>query len=129
MSTGPKCNAKLAKVNLQEHVRAHDNFSSQNKFLPSNFLYSLDTQKPHLEGAGSERCIAVAVCVIFIASLAGDFLWGAGGGGSVQSMILVLQIFPVLGLFMCKRDTNAVCFLVHFLIVHCISTRNIHSNG
>ncbi|KAJ8452816.1 hypothetical protein Cgig2_014579 [Carnegiea gigantea] len=61
MTTRPKCNVKLPKVNLQEHIRAHDNFSNQNKFLPSNFLYSLDTQKPRREGADYERYIAVTM--------------------------------------------------------------------
>jgi len=64
MTTRPKCNVKLPKVNLQEHIRAHDNFSNQNKLLPSNFLYSLDTQKPRLEGADYERYIAVTMIIL-----------------------------------------------------------------
>ncbi|XP_052206048.1 ATP-dependent DNA helicase Q-like 4A [Diospyros lotus] len=34
------------KVNWLQHANAHDSFSNQNKFLSSNFLYSLATQKP-----------------------------------------------------------------------------------
>ncbi|KAF5733498.1 putative DNA helicase hus2 [Tripterygium wilfordii] len=36
----------LPKVNWLQHANALENFTSQNKFLSSNFLYSLETQKP-----------------------------------------------------------------------------------
>ncbi|GLT86281.1 hypothetical protein SLE2022_044270 [Rubroshorea leprosula] len=41
---------KVPKVNLSQHVEAHNNFSGQGKFLVSKFLYSLETQKPRREG-------------------------------------------------------------------------------
>lgn len=37
---------KLPKVNWTEHATAHDNFSRQDKFLSSNILFSLPTQRP-----------------------------------------------------------------------------------
>lgn len=43
---GLKCNDKIPKFNWLQHANAHDNFSSQAKFLTSNFLYSLPTHKP-----------------------------------------------------------------------------------
>nr|XP_023897078.1 ATP-dependent DNA helicase Q-like 4A [Quercus suber]POF20969.1 atp-dependent dna helicase q-like 4a [Quercus suber] len=46
-----KCDDNLPKVNLSQHANAHDNFLSQNKFLSSNFLFSLSSQKPGAEGA------------------------------------------------------------------------------
>lgn len=52
---GYKCNDKLPRVNWLQHASAHDNFSSQEKFLTSNFLFSLEAQKPHTEGAMSAR--------------------------------------------------------------------------
>ncbi|KAL0013198.1 hypothetical protein SO802_000267 [Lithocarpus litseifolius] len=48
---GLKCDDNLPKVNLSQHANAHDNFLSQNKFLSSNFLFSLSSQKPGAEGA------------------------------------------------------------------------------
>ncbi|KAK6240973.1 hypothetical protein SCA6_006362 [Theobroma cacao] len=44
-----KMNDKLPKINWLSHVDAHDNFSCQKKFLSSNFLCSLETQKPCTE--------------------------------------------------------------------------------
>ncbi|KAH9619809.1 hypothetical protein KSS87_015581 [Heliosperma pusillum] len=43
---GTKFDKKQPKVNLNEHVRALNNFSTQDNFLSSNFLFSLPTQKP-----------------------------------------------------------------------------------
>ncbi|XP_015878953.3 ATP-dependent DNA helicase Q-like 4A isoform X1 [Ziziphus jujuba] len=37
------------KVNWSEHFKKHNEFLNQNKFLTSNFLYSLPTQKPKPE--------------------------------------------------------------------------------
>ncbi|XP_041012179.1 ATP-dependent DNA helicase Q-like 4A [Juglans microcarpa x Juglans regia] len=47
---GFKYNDKLLKVNWSQHANAHENFSCQNKFLSSNFLFSLSSQKPCAEG-------------------------------------------------------------------------------
>lgn len=41
------------KFNLSEHVKVHNNFSSQEKFLSSNFLFSLSCQKPQVEAVGA----------------------------------------------------------------------------
>ncbi|XP_057978261.1 ATP-dependent DNA helicase Q-like 4A isoform X2 [Malania oleifera] len=50
-------NDKLPKVNWLQHANAHGNFADQNKFLSSNFLFSLPTQKPRAEGpARSMAC-------------------------------------------------------------------------
>ncbi|XP_074275910.1 ATP-dependent DNA helicase Q-like 4A isoform X2 [Silene latifolia] len=46
LMSGTKLDKKQPKVNLNEHVRALNNFSTQDKFLSSNFLFSLPTQKP-----------------------------------------------------------------------------------
>lgn len=37
------------KVNWEQHATALEKFSCQYKFLSSNFLFSLPTQKPHPE--------------------------------------------------------------------------------
>ncbi|KAJ4717333.1 DNA helicase, ATP-dependent [Melia azedarach] len=58
---GYKCNDKLPRVNWLQHASAHDNFSSQEKFLTSNFLFSLEAQKPHTEGAMSARLMACQI--------------------------------------------------------------------
>ncbi|XP_012071305.1 ATP-dependent DNA helicase Q-like 4A isoform X1 [Jatropha curcas] len=50
-----KCDEKLPKLNWSQHVNAHDNFSSQKKFLSSNFLFSLESQKRHIEGSMAIR--------------------------------------------------------------------------
>ncbi|XP_002530679.2 ATP-dependent DNA helicase Q-like 4A isoform X1 [Ricinus communis] len=52
---GFKCDEKLPKINWSQHDKAHDNFSCQKKFLSSNFLYSLENQKPHSEGVMAMR--------------------------------------------------------------------------
>lgn len=57
-SGGFKCDEKLPKVNWSQHAKANDNFLCQNKFLSSNFRYSLPTQKPSTEGAMSVRAMA-----------------------------------------------------------------------
>ncbi|KAL5562840.1 hypothetical protein UlMin_032587 [Ulmus minor] len=41
---------QLPKVNWEQHVEAHDQFLNQKKFLISNFLFSLPTQKPTVQG-------------------------------------------------------------------------------
>ncbi|KAI4296227.1 hypothetical protein L6164_036202 [Bauhinia variegata] len=45
-SKGVTGDDKFPKVNWLQHASAHDNFSCQNKFLSSNFLFALPTQKP-----------------------------------------------------------------------------------
>ncbi|XP_077238725.1 DNA helicase (RECQl4A) isoform X2 [Tasmannia lanceolata] len=55
------CDGKSPKVNWLHHVDALENFSCQNKFLSSNFHFSLSTQKPFAEGVGHSRSMA---CVI-----------------------------------------------------------------
>ncbi|KAI9103562.1 hypothetical protein K1719_023185 [Acacia pycnantha] len=47
----------LPKVNWLDHASAHENFSRQNRFLTSNFLFSLPTQKP---------CSGEALCGRFV---------------------------------------------------------------
>ncbi|XP_057464955.1 ATP-dependent DNA helicase Q-like 4A isoform X2 [Actinidia eriantha] len=58
---GSKCGDKPPKVNLLQHVNAHDSFSMQNKFLSSNFLYSLPTQKRNSEVSARARLMACRV--------------------------------------------------------------------
>ncbi|PPD89854.1 hypothetical protein GOBAR_DD13201 [Gossypium barbadense] len=41
-----KCYDKLPKVNWLQHFDAHDKFARQKKFLCTNFLFSLEGQKP-----------------------------------------------------------------------------------
>lgn len=55
---GRKSSEKAPKVNWLEHAKALDNFSNQNKFLNSNFLYSLATQKPGTGEPASARLMA-----------------------------------------------------------------------
>ncbi|XP_062077326.1 ATP-dependent DNA helicase Q-like 4A isoform X2 [Humulus lupulus] len=52
---------QLPKVNWSQHVEAHDNFLNQKKFLSSNFLYSLPTQKPRNESQ-DPMAIRLAAC-------------------------------------------------------------------
>ncbi|KAM6581019.1 hypothetical protein CsatA_004793 [Cannabis sativa] len=52
---------QLPKVNWLQHVEAHDNFLNQKKFLSSNFLYSLPTQKPPNESQ-DPMAIRLAAC-------------------------------------------------------------------
>ncbi|CBI29757.3 unnamed protein product, partial [Vitis vinifera] len=46
LGEGFKSDEKCPKVNWSQHANAHDNFLSPNKFLGSNFLFSLLTQRP-----------------------------------------------------------------------------------
>lgn len=46
---------KCPKHNWSQHADAHANFSNQNKHLRTNFLYSLSTHKPHIEGEMAAR--------------------------------------------------------------------------
>ncbi|PON33177.1 DNA helicase, ATP-dependent [Parasponia andersonii] len=43
---GGVAKVELPKVNWSQHIEAHDNFLHQKKFLSSNFLLSLATQRP-----------------------------------------------------------------------------------
>ncbi|KAG6398666.1 hypothetical protein SASPL_140133 [Salvia splendens] len=43
------------KFNWLEHAKAHNNFSSQDKFLSSKFLYSLSSQRPQVVKATGAR--------------------------------------------------------------------------
>lgn len=63
---GLKCDDNLPKVNLSQHANAHDNFLSQNKFLSSNFLFSLSSQKPGAEGAMWARYVTIKHTVLFL---------------------------------------------------------------
>ncbi|XP_068662077.1 ATP-dependent DNA helicase Q-like 4A isoform X2 [Aristolochia californica] len=56
-----KCKDNLPKVNWSAHADALENFSSQDKFLSSNFLFSLSTQKPSAEGSVNARSMASIV--------------------------------------------------------------------
>ncbi|XVF01151.1 hypothetical protein REPUB_Repub04eG0063700 [Reevesia pubescens] len=58
---GYKNDDKPPKVNWLQHVDAHDKFSCQKKFLGTNFLFSLETQKPCTQGAMGARLM---VCQI-----------------------------------------------------------------
>lgn len=49
------------KFNWSEHAKAHNNFLSQDKFLSSNFLFSLSTQKPQVDAAMDVRYIIHSV--------------------------------------------------------------------
>ncbi|KAK9677216.1 hypothetical protein RND81_11G128900 [Saponaria officinalis] len=71
LMSGPKFDQKQPKVNLNEHVRAHNNFSTQDKFLSSNFLFSLPAQKPQFE----ERAMSFQVRSIGMAQV--DQAWKA----------------------------------------------------
>ncbi|KAK4476848.1 hypothetical protein RD792_016010, partial [Penstemon davidsonii] len=42
------CSNKLPKVNWSRHANAHNNFTSQDKFLNANILFSLPTQKSQI---------------------------------------------------------------------------------
>ncbi|KAM7250527.1 hypothetical protein ACFE04_022410 [Oxalis oulophora] len=44
-------------LNWSQHANAHQNFTCQNNFLSSNFLYSLETQKPPIEGDMASRLL------------------------------------------------------------------------
>ncbi|KAL7157320.1 hypothetical protein ABFS83_02G070000 [Erythranthe nasuta] len=55
------CSNKLHKVNWSDHAKAHNNFSSQDKFLSSNFLFSLPTQKPQIGEAMGTRSVICQV--------------------------------------------------------------------
>ncbi|XP_009787118.1 ATP-dependent DNA helicase Q-like 4A isoform X2 [Nicotiana sylvestris] len=52
---------KLPKVNWTQHATAHENFSCQDKFLTSNFLFSLPTQKPCVREQMNARSMACQV--------------------------------------------------------------------
>ncbi|XP_050210457.1 ATP-dependent DNA helicase Q-like 4A isoform X2 [Mercurialis annua] len=52
---GYQCDEKLPKDNWSQHAKALDNFSSSKKFLSSNFHFSLENQKPKIEGAMAMR--------------------------------------------------------------------------
>ncbi|TXG53728.1 hypothetical protein EZV62_018984 [Acer yangbiense] len=58
---GQKSNEKLPKVNWLQHASALDNFLRQDKLLNSNFLFSLETQKPRTVGAMSPRFMACQI--------------------------------------------------------------------
>ncbi|XP_022863339.1 ATP-dependent DNA helicase Q-like 4A [Olea europaea var. sylvestris] len=46
---------KLPKINWLQHANAHNNFLCQDKYLSSNFLFSLSTQKPRIDETMSMR--------------------------------------------------------------------------
>ncbi|XP_059313580.1 ATP-dependent DNA helicase Q-like 4A isoform X2 [Lycium ferocissimum] len=52
---------KLPKGNLTQHVTALDNFSCQDKFLSSNFLFSLPTQRPCVREEMNARSMACQI--------------------------------------------------------------------
>ena len=63
---GNKYDDKLPKVNWLQHVDAHDKFSCQNKFLCTNFLFSLERQKPCTRGAMVEQYVTVIYFDVFL---------------------------------------------------------------
>ncbi|CAN4108121.1 unnamed protein product [Withania somnifera] len=52
---------KLPKDNWTQHATAHDNFSSQDKFLSSNILFSLPTQRPCAREQMNARSMACQI--------------------------------------------------------------------
>lgn len=56
---------KLPKVNWTQHATAHENFSCQDKFLTSNFLFSLPTQKPCVREQMNARCVTLSLPDLF----------------------------------------------------------------
>ncbi|KAF3637063.1 ATP-dependent DNA helicase Q-like 4A, partial [Capsicum annuum] len=52
---------KLPKVNWTQHAAAHDNFSCQDKFLSSNILFSLPTQRPCAREEMNARSMACQI--------------------------------------------------------------------
>ena len=54
------------KSNWLQHVDAHDKFSCQKKFLCTNFLFSLETQKPCTRGAMGARYVTVIYFDVFL---------------------------------------------------------------
>ncbi|KAF5186399.1 hypothetical protein FRX31_024014 [Thalictrum thalictroides] len=51
----PSASGRVPKVNWPEHASAHIDFSCQDKFLSSNFLFSLPEHKSAAEGTSSAR--------------------------------------------------------------------------
>lgn len=56
---------KLPKVNWTQHAAAHDNFSCQDKFLSSNILFSLPTQRPCAREEMNARCVTLSLPDLF----------------------------------------------------------------
>ncbi|XP_021901514.1 ATP-dependent DNA helicase Q-like 4A isoform X2 [Carica papaya] len=52
---------KLPKVNWSEHAKVHDNFLCMSRVLSSNFLFSLEKQKPSTEGRTGARSVACQI--------------------------------------------------------------------
>ncbi|KAL9244687.1 hypothetical protein vseg_018439 [Gypsophila vaccaria] len=71
LMSGPKIDQKQPKNNLSEHVQALNNFSTQDMFLSSNFLFSLSAQKPPFD----ERAMNFQVRSIGMAQV--DQAWKA----------------------------------------------------
>lgn len=64
---------KLPKVNWTEHATAHDNFSRQDKFLSSNILFSLPTQRPCAREEMNARCVSLSLSDLFFHEIAHVF--------------------------------------------------------
>ncbi|XP_038989126.1 ATP-dependent DNA helicase Q-like 4A [Phoenix dactylifera] len=63
-SSESTCRDKPPKVNWLHHVAAFENFSCQEKFLNSNFLFSLSPQKPRPEESAEGMCARSIACII-----------------------------------------------------------------
>ncbi|GAV61187.1 DEAD domain-containing protein/Helicase_C domain-containing protein/HRDC domain-containing protein/RQC domain-containing protein [Cephalotus follicularis] len=61
LSGGNRQKEKLPEDNWLQHANAHDHFSCQNKFLSSNFLFSLATQKLPAEGEMGARLMTCQI--------------------------------------------------------------------
>lgn len=78
LGEGFKSDEKCPKVDWSQHANAHDNFLSPNKFLGSNFLFSLLTQRPC---TNKEMGVRPMICQIQhiqrLQSLQVEKAWGA----------------------------------------------------
>ncbi|KAF1882424.1 hypothetical protein Lal_00039072, partial [Lupinus albus] len=54
---GVNSNDKIPKLNWLQHANAHENFSTQARFLTSNFIYSLPADNPSYQQANGQRFV------------------------------------------------------------------------
>lgn len=64
---------KLPKANWTQHAIAHDNFSCQDKFLSSNILFSLPTQRHCARDEMNARCATLSLSGLFSRKIAHFF--------------------------------------------------------
>lgn len=111
-----RCEDKSPKVNWLHHVKAHDNFACQEKFLSSNFLFSLPAQKPSDERMHRTRSLFRHAPILFSLSLCRYLRYSH----DIKNFNLILQVLSRVSLK--KGIVISIFIITNFKIANIMFT-------